>query len=439
MQYNHIDVELQKLDHKLSHASYQHAMDEIRQSNKLCKKQGVLVCESDPYAFIGYVLACVYSEVPVFLANPNWRQSEWEQVFDQISPALVFGNAPTFPINPGVESRDLKLFKGYIMVPTGGTSGNIRFAMHTWGVLENSACATAMFLKKDKINSLCLLPLYHISGLMQIVRTTYTKGTILFDPLESFNQKHNFKGYCLSLVPTQLERFMQNPGHVALLKTFDTVFLGGAPATNHLLTKAREAGIRLSPTYGMTETASMVTAMDPEDFLNGRTGVGLPLGHAKIFTDENGLISIRAHSLFSGYFPARPIIKNLWETNDEGTIDNEGYLSITGRADHIIITGGEKVDPKEVENAIHTTGLVSSVMVVGISDSEWGQRIVSIYVPAIKGDECSLKIKEQIKATLANYKIPKDWIMVDELPIDEKGKVINTAIEKLIEDAVLVS
>ncbi len=406
------------------------ALNKIKQDLKACKKQGILICESDPHIFVGYFLAGTASNVPVFLANPNWRQNEWEQVFSQISPALILGQAPAFPVVRTSRPQDLKLFAGHIMIPTGGTSGKIRFAMHTRYGLAKSALATADFLGKTKIKSLCLLPLYHISGLIQIVRFIVTEGKICFKPLESFPKDGSFKGSCLSLVPTQLERFMQNPDLITLLKTFDTVFLGGAPATNVLLTKAREAGIRLSPTYGMTETGSMVTAMHPDDFLNGHSGVGSPLSHAEIFIDESGIITVRSNSLFSGYFPERPIKKTLWETNDEGFLDDDDYLTITGRADRIIITGGEKVDPREVEEAILSTGLVLAIYVVFVPDDEWGQEVVAIYVPHKKGEDCFMNIKESIKTNLANYKIPKKWIMVDELPFDEKGKMTKAEIEK---------
>lgn len=410
----------------------ENAKHKIQQNIIECKKRGILICTLDPKTFIGAFFAGINSEVPVFLANPNWRENEWEQVFTHISPALVFGNASTFPLTHGPATQDLKSFSKHIMIPTGGTGGKIQFAMHTWDSLVHSATATALFLKKQIIKSLCLLPLYHISGLIQIVRSIATNGEVYFDPLESFDKNHSFNGFCLSLVPTQLDRFLQNPHTANLLRTFDVVFLGGAPASSALLIKAREANIRLSPTYGMTETGAMVTAMHPEDFLKGQTGVGKALPHSKISLSKDGLINIRANSLFSGYFPSPPIKKTLWATNDEGFIDEDGYLTIIGRADRIIITGGEKVDPKEVENAILATGLVSSVYVAPVQDKEWGQRVIAMHVPLIKGEDLSSQIKEQIKSSLANYKIPKDWIMVNQLPFDEKGKINPAAFNSLL-------
>jgi O-succinylbenzoic acid--CoA ligase len=413
-------------------SNFKSAKNVIHQNYTECLKKGVLICSKDPWEFIGAFLASVVSGIPVFLGNHNWRETEWNQVSALISPALVFGNAPTFPSKSNSPLKDLKPFSNHIMIPTGGSGGKVQFAMHTFESLHNSAISTATFLKKNNLNSLCLLPLYHISGLIQVIRAAVTNGELLFNPLESFEKNRDFKGFSLSLVPTQLERLMQNADNINLLKTFDVIFLGGAPAANELLQKARIAKIRLSPTYGMTETGSMITALHPDDFLMGIKGVGTSLCHAKIFITEENLINIYSNSLFSGYFPETPTKKVSWQSNDEGNIDEKGYLTIIGRADRIIITGGEKVDPREIETAILATGLASSVLVASIEDEEWGRRIIAIYVALIKGENLSSQIKERLKANLVNYKIPRDWILVDELPYDEKGKLTETSINHCI-------
>lgn len=391
-----------------------------------CKKRGVLIVTSNQKEFIDAFFSAIQFEVPVFLGNLNWKENEWNQVFEQINPAIIFGEAPDFELNDEVESNDLKAFEKCIMIPTGGTSGKVRFAIHTWESLCTSAKGTAKFLNKDKINSLCLLPLYHVSGLMQVVRGYVTQGDVLFDPLESFEKDHNFKGFCLSLVPTQLERLMRDSSMIKLLKTFDIIFVGGAATSIKLLEQARVEELPLSPTYGMTETASMVAAMLPKDFLKGKLGVGSPLPHVEILINEQKRITIAGESLFQGYFPEIPHKKKIWITDDEGIIGEGGGLEIFGRADRIIITGGEKVDPKEVEAAILNTGLVKEVIVSSKEDFEWGQKVVARCVLMKGRQELGFidQIKLSLKEVLLNYKIPKEWIVVNELPVDEKGKII---------------
>lgn len=257
---------------------FEEACSRVREDYVECKKRGILITTSNPLEFIGAFFTAVYLEVPLFLGNPKWREKEWNQVFEQIRPAIVFGEVSYF--TEEIEDnilQDLKLFEQCIMIPTGGSGGRVRFAIHTWESLSASAKATARFLGKDVINSLCLLPLYHVSGLMQVIRAVVTEGEVLFDSLESFCEKEDFKGFkdfCLSLVPTQLERFMEDVKVLDLLRTFDVIFLGGAAVSEVLLERAKSEHLPLAPTYGMTETASMVAAMLPGEFLMGRKGVG---------------------------------------------------------------------------------------------------------------------------------------------------------------------
>lgn len=414
---------------------FKYAGDLISGKIKECRKRGVFICSKDPNEFMECFLAAAFLGVPVFLGNPNWKENEWEQVFEQVSPALIFGDAPVFPELSDVMARDLKPFCEHIMIPTGGTGGKVKFAMHTWESLANSAEATADFFNigKGEMKSYCLLPLYHISGLIQVVRMAFLEGEIIFPSLgEDIFGKQNYEGYCLSLVPTQLERFMQDPKYLEILRTFDVIFLGGAAADFYLLDRAREEGLRLAPVYGMTETGSMVAAIRPEDFLAGEEGFQ-ELPHVKISINEDNLIVVRGDSLFSGYFPSRPMGKSVWVTDDVGFIDDEGHLFVLGRADRIIVTGGEKVDPNEVEREIMATGLVRSAFVFGRQDAEWGQRVVAVCLSLNKGEDYSDQIKEKLKEKLVNYKIPKDWLMLDELPIDEKGKLNENALRDLWE------
>lgn len=433
MQTDQIKTLIDTPQWSLAKRPFAEACEKISNQLDACKTDGVLICSKDPWAFVGAFLAAVSTNVPIFLANPDWKESEWAQVLDQMYPAIIFGESKN--VGPRSHLNDNSKLQGYIMIPSGGSSGKVRFAMHTWETLTVSAKATVSFLGAIKMNSLCVLPLYHISGLIQVVRALVTNGEVFFKPLEVIQEGYDMRNVCLSLVPTQLERLLNNPDAVNGLRTFDVVFLGGAPASSALLKKAREEKIRLSPTYGMTETASMISAMRPEDFLRGRPGVGEPLSHAKVFVDEDGTLAIQCKSLFYGYYPEMIDREATWTTSDQGGFDKEGYLHIIGRNDRMIITGGEKVDPKEVEAAILNTGLVDSVVITSKPCNEWGQRIVAIAVPVEKKLDPE-KLRTQLKDSLANYKIPKDWLFVEELPYDSKGKINSSDLLKLIEDTL---
>jgi len=122
-------------------------------------------------------------------------------------------------------------------------------------------------------------------------------------------------------------------------------------------------------------------------------------------------------------------------SDDEGYFDSLGRLHVVGRSDRLIVSGGEKVDPQEVERAIIETGAVDQVLVIGWPDSEWGQKLVAFYVPFV-AESHARKWAEELRADLANYKIPKQMIQVPTLPLDERGKVDRKVIERLIAKSV---
>jgi O-succinylbenzoic acid--CoA ligase len=173
-----------------------------------------------------------------------------------------------------------------IMIPTGGSSGKIKFAIHTWDTLMASVRGFTQYFQLNKVNSFCVLPLYHVSGLMQFMRSFTTGGKLAILPFKELDssQIYNIEPseFFISLVPTQLQRLLEKPDLITWLSQFETVLLGGAPAWNELLEKARFYRIRLAPTYGMTETASQIATVKPDDFLNGKISSGQTLPHAQI-------------------------------------------------------------------------------------------------------------------------------------------------------------
>lgn len=383
----------------------------------------VLLAESDPVAFLAGFIAACDAQCPVVLGNPNWTEAEWQQVFEQVQPDLCWGRSDLGHSNPASPWQPAK--PGWILIPTGGSSGRVRFAIHTWQTLTAAVMGFQQYFECARVNSCCVLPLYHVSGLMQLMRSLLTHGKLAivssksleleappFDPSEFF----------LSLVPTQLQRLLQNPEAIAWLARVQTVLLGGAPAWDALLQTARRHQIRLAPTYGMTETASQVATLKPEAFLAGQTGCGLVLPHAKIEIQE-GAIAIQATSLCLGYLEdgLKEGTPPIFKTDDLGYFDRAGYLHIVGRQSRKIITGGENVFPDEVEAAIRSTGLVTDVCVVGLPDRYWGEAVAAVYVSqnetALPALEAALDLK------LSRFKQPKRWIAVAAIPRNAQGKV----------------
>jgi o-succinylbenzoate---CoA ligase len=377
----------------------------------------VLIAESEPIDFLASFIAACTARCPVFLGNPHWAELEWQQVFQLVRPDLVWGVTP-----PIVACSGDRPAPGWIMIPTGGSSGKIQFTIHTWETLMSSVMGFREYFQVEQVNSCCVLPLYHVSGLMQFLRSFLTQGDFV---LSSYQSLPNLSGYFLSLVPTQIQKIIHHPA----LLSFQTVLLGGAPAWTELLETARQKQIRLAPTYGMTETASQIATLKPDDFLQGRTGCGQVLPHAQVEIGTDGKIGVRSQSLALGYYPDR-FSSNLFQTDDLGYFDPDGYLHIVGRSSQKIITGGENVFPAEVEAAIRSTGLVQDVYVLGMPDGEWGEAIVAVYVPMHQGVTQGM-IQEKMQRSLSRYKQPKRWVAVRELPRNVQGKVNAAAIRAM--------
>ncbi|MFM7440468.1 MAG: hypothetical protein ACKO2V_18040, partial [Snowella sp.] len=141
----------------------------------------IILAEREPDRFLAVFLACIITQTPVFLANPDWQASEWQQVFKLVDPDLIFGLDQDFLGNNITVKQNFLinneyLNKSLVMIPTGGTSGKIKFAIHTWSTLTASYQGLREYFNLEKINSFCVLPLYHVSGLMQFVRSFLSLG-----------------------------------------------------------------------------------------------------------------------------------------------------------------------------------------------------------------------------------------------------------------------
>ena len=386
----------------------------------------ILLAETDPLRFLASFLAAVTAECPIFLCNPHWKHQEWQQVFDLVQPDLIWGNIPvSVPPSASISTPA----SAQIMLPTGGSSGKIRFAVHTWETLTASVQGFHRYFGSIAINSFCVLPLYHVSGLMQFMRSFLTGGQLLISDYSALKNNQfdrqliNPAEFFISLVPTQLKYLLQSDPQ--WLSRFHTVLLGGAPAWRSLLDTARNYRIRLAPTYGMTETASQVVTLKPNDFLCGLNSSGQVLPHAQVNittsgSNQPGIITIQADSLCLGYYSEQAFNGPVFQTDDLGFFDAEGYLHIVGRRSQKIITGGENVFPAEVEAAILATQLVSDVCVIGVPDSQWGQAVTAVYVSHLDSHS---EIQVALTEKLIRFKQPKYWFRVAQLPRNTQGKV----------------
>ncbi len=383
----------------------------------------IQVAESDPRKFMAAFARAVAGRSEVFLSDPGWGAYERKQV-----DALLA--APAF----AAEAE-----QGWLMIPTGGTGGQVRFARHDAATITSAVRGFTRHFELPQVNAVGVLPLHHVSGLMAWMRCVLTGGEYL--PLDWKSVEGGAwpelpakaHGWTLSLVPTQLERLLRQERAVAWLGKFRIIFLGGAPAWPALLDRAAALGLLLSPGYGLTETAAMVTALRPEEFLAGARSCGTVLPHVRVSIDDEGSILVASDSCFRGYYPAWRE-SGTFATQDGGWLDPRGHLHVTGRRDAVIITGGEKVSPAEVEAVLRGTGELSDVVVLGLPDTEWGESVVAAY-PAEPPPNLVL-VESALARLLSPAKRPKQLVALAAWPVNAQGKVNRAEVARLVREKI---
>lgn len=303
-----------------------------------------------------------------------------------------------------VDLEPLRPWGPAVLIGSGGSSGGRRWCLQPLAHLRQSAEATGAWLRVlgiDPAGTVLVnpLPLHHVSGLLPLVRSRLWGVPLHGLSAELMRQPAALaarltlppdRQALLSLVPTQLQRLMADPAGVAWLRGFAVIWLGGAGLAPSLAAAARAEGIRLSPCYGATETAAMVTALSPDEFLAGRQGCGQALADVELRLGATGAIEVRTTRLSPGWLRdngsgLQPLggPDGWWRSGDAGRLDQVG-LQVLGRLDGAIHSGGETVFPGQVEQLLRPwlsgAGLrVSELLLLPVADPEWGERLVALY------------------------------------------------------------
>ena len=319
----------------------------------------VVIEESQPGRFMEKFCEAVAAGGTALVADPSWGAVERAQLAALARTGGTKGNrqSPTADgeeqtANGRSEIGNLKseIEKGWLCLPTGGSSGALRWARHDQDTLAAAVRGCCAHFDVVRINAVGVLPLHHVSGLMAWVRCALTGGRYVswrWTDMEAGRWPQIAAGdWFLSLVPTQLQRLIDRPGAADWLRRFRAVLVGGGPAWPDLLDRAAAVRLPLAPGYGMTETAAMVAALRPGEFLGGRRGCGIALPHARLELDKDGVIQIAAESLFRGYHPEWREEEGAWSSEDLGRFDEHGGLHVLGRRDAVIISGGKRSSPR---------------------------------------------------------------------------------------------
>ncbi len=303
-----------------------------------------------------------------------------------------------------------------LVVFSSGSSGDPKAAVLSAGNMLSGARAANRLLELDaRSRWLLSLPLYHVSGLSIVFRCLLAsaamvlpeEGEELGDVLIRHAPTH------VSLVATQLYRLLRDDASAAALARCKAVVMGGGPTPESLVREAVARGIKLVMSYGMTETAAMICCTRPGDAMERLLSSGKPLVDGSVSISSEGEILVRGDQLFLGYLQPdgslhRPLTDEGWfRTGDLGRFDDAGYLHVTGRRDNMFISGGENIQPEEIEQALRNIEGVEEAIVVPVDDAEWGRRPVA-FVRMEEGRALdAAAVEKDLRETLPGHKIPR--------------------------------
>lgn len=316
---------------------------------------------------------------------------------------------------------------------TSGTTGKPKGVLQTFGNHFYSAVSSALNLGLSSADKwLCVAPIFHISGFSIIMRGLVYGMTVRL--VEKFRAEEierilaNEAVTIMSVVPFMLKKLIQqqNKTNIHYNSAFRCMLLGGGTIDRETLETCLQRSIPVVQCYGMTETCSQIVALRSVDALLKLGSVGQPLFSTQLKLSKDGEILLKTPALTPGYLnlpdklPSK-MIDGWYRTGDIGHLDKEGYLYIDGRADEMLISGGENIFPQEVEQVYQRYPQINEVAVVGQTDPVWGQVPVAFVV-----SDRRLSTAELINygyEHLARYKVPQHYIFVSELPKNASGKI----------------
>lgn len=352
----------------------------------------------------------------------------------RLSAALT-GHAPLLPLPAAAPERERLRDAGHgcvvpagvaLVVPTSGSTGVPRLALLSAAALTASADRTHEVLGGPG-RWLLALPTTHIAGLQVLVRSlraglepvaidapggfnaaSFTAAVASMD-IASSEQPHY-----TALVPTQLLRLLDDGAAVEALWQLDAVLVGGAAASDDLLARASAAGVTVISTYGMTETCA------------GCVYDGVPLPDVRLAIADDGRIRVAGPVLFDGYSVGNDSLADGWfTTSDLGRLE-DGVLHVQGRADNVIVSGGINVPAEAVERALLGVVGVTSAVVVGVRDPEWGERVVAVVTAgvAIELDD----VRSSCGDAIPPEWLPREVLTLEALPVLPSGKPDRAAV-----------
>jgi len=328
-----------------------------------------------------------------------------------------------------------------VIIFTSGSTNKSKGIILSFNSLYNSAVNSNQLLRYTHSDRwLASLPFYHVGGFSIITRSLlFGIPLIIPDSLstEALTESLNkWQPTFISLVAAQLKKLVDE--NISPNSELKNCLIGGGFSDIQVTRKAYDLGWPINIVYGSTETSSFVTALLKEEINSKPNSVGraVPTNRIQISDSggnelkpfEIGEITVQTNSLMSHYLDEAEtiqVIKNgIYYTGDTGYVDEEGYLYITGRINYLISTGGENVNPIEIEKALLEHPFIEEAAVFPLKDKEWGEIIAAAVVLKNNSAEISYEeLKIFLQERISGFKIPKRIFFEEQLPKTELGKI----------------
>ncbi len=341
------------------------------------------------------------------------------------------------PLEPPLE-------KGRVVILTSGTTGTPKGAARKQpDTIEPLAALFSKIPLRARETTVIAAPMFHSWGFAHFTLALPLASTLVlrrkFDPEDTLRAVAHHRATALAVVPVMLQRILElGPETIAKydLSSLKVIALSGSALPGELAIRAMDAlGDVLYNLYGSTEVA-WATIATPEDLRAAPGTAGrAPMGTVVKLLDsegreaapgEGGRIFVANEMVFEGYTGggSKEIVRGLMSTGDVGRFDAAGRLFVDGRDDEMIVSGGENVFPREVEDLLADHEQIEEAAVVGVSDEQFGQRLKAFVVLRAGAQLNEEAVQGYVKANLARYKVPREVVFLEELPRNAAGKVL---------------
>jgi acyl-CoA synthetase (AMP-forming)/AMP-acid ligase II len=433
--------------------------------------------EAAPIALFGAALA----GIPYVPLNYRLADADLGALIDRIEPALLIGDATRASAiaskRPKALSRSdfqtaLKSVSAETVddseqpiaaqIFTSGTTSAPKAALLKHTNLMGYILGTVEFMSAaEEEAALVCVPPYHIAGIAALLSSIYSMRKLVllpaFTPEAWLDLVEAERVTNAFVVPTMLARIVaaQESGHSADVTSLKALAYGGGRMPRELIEIAldRFPETGFTNAYGLTETSSTIALLGPEDHRLAHastdpmvrerlSSVGQPLPTVEIeIRDDNGQvlpagepgeIYVRGEQVSGEYQGKSALIEGGWfPTRDQGYLDGEGYLFLGGRADDVIVRGGENMAPAEIEDALSAHPAVQESAAVGVPSAEWGETVaVAVVLRASAEPISEVDVKEHIRTSLRSSRVPEYVTFVDALPYNEMGKLLRREIKQ---------